>query len=96
MTQEALPTLKCVIAWSDRRNLCDTIAEALRSVVAESDIRRIGDGAHLVFTTAPADELRDGLREKLGSDEGLLVVGFEVWSGYGQAVDSRWLLARGH
>jgi hypothetical protein len=96
MSADPLPTLKCVIAWSDRRNLCDTVARALRSVVDAADLRRIGDDAHLVLSTLPADEMRDLLRQQLDADEGLLVIDFEVWSGYGSALDSRWLLARGH
>ncbi len=93
---EASPGLRCVIAWSERRNLCSIVGDELRGLVAEGEIQRLGDDAHVVNTALTADELRNRLREKLAEDEGLLVIDFEVWSGYGKALDARWLLARGH
>jgi hypothetical protein len=95
MTQ-ALPGLRCVIAWSDRRNLCSIVGDELRTMVSEGEIKRIGDDAHVVHTARTADELRDCLRTLLTEGEGLLVIDFEKWSAYGKAVDSQWLLARGH
>jgi hypothetical protein len=93
---EALPGLRCVIAWSERRNLCSIIVDQLRAIVAETEIRRTGDDAHIVHTALTADELRDRLRAHVSEDEGLVVIDFEVWSGYGKALDAKWLLARGH
>ena len=96
MTDDPLPTLKCVIAWSDRRNLCDMVGEVLRSVVASDEVRRLGDDAHIVHTAVTANALRDQLRDRLEADDGLIVMEFEVWSGYGRGLDAKWLLARGH
>jgi len=93
---EALPGLRCVIAWSERRNLCSILGDELRAIAAEEELRRAGDDGHIVNTALTADELRDRLRGLVAEDEGLLVIDFEVWSGYGKAVDTAWLLARGH
>jgi hypothetical protein len=93
---EPLPGVRCVIAWSDRRNLCSIVGDELRSMVPEAELRGIGDDSYLVHTALSADELRNRLRRTLDVDEGLLVIDFERWSGYGEGLDGRWLLARGH
>jgi hypothetical protein len=93
---EPLPGLRCVIAWSDRRNLCSIVENELRSIVTDAELRELGDDAYLVHTALSADELRNRLRRTLAVDEGLLVIDFERWSGHGEALDRRWLLARGH
>jgi hypothetical protein len=93
---EALPGLRCVIAWSDRRNLCSIIGDELRSIAPEAELRQLGDDAYLVHATLSAEGLRDRLRTSLSPEEGLLVIDFEGWSGYGAALDVRWLLVRGH
>jgi hypothetical protein len=93
---DALPGLRCVIAWSDRRNLCSIIGDELREIAPDAELRQLGDDAFLVNTALPAEELRDRLRRPLSANEGLLVIDFERWSGYGEALDVRWLLARGH
>ena len=93
---EALPGLRCVIAWSERRNLCSIVSDELRAIVAAEELRRAGDDTHIVNTALTADELRDRLRGLVAEDEGLLVIDFEIWSGYGKVVDTAWLLARGH
>ncbi|HEY8767754.1 MAG TPA: hypothetical protein VIP09_10930 [Dehalococcoidia bacterium] len=93
---EPLPGLRCVVAWSDRRNLCSIVGDELRSIVPEAELRGIGDDTYLVHTALSADELRNRLRRTLAKEEGLLVIDFERWSTYGEAVDARWLLARGH
>jgi hypothetical protein len=96
VSEEPQPTLKCIIAWSDRRNLCTVVRDRLTEMVPDSDILPAGDDATIALTALTADQLRDALRDAIEPDEGLLVVEFETWSGYGQGVDSRWLLARGH
>lgn len=93
---EPLLGLRCVIAWSDRRNLCSILGNELRSIVPDAELRGIGDDAYLVHTALSADELRNRLRLTLVAEEGLLVIDFERWSGHGEALDRRWLLARGH
>jgi hypothetical protein len=93
---EPLPGLRCVIAWSDRRNLCSIVGDELRSIVPEAELRGIGDDAYLVHTSLSPDELRNRLRRTLAEGEGLLVIDFERWSGHGEALDHHWLLARGH
>ncbi len=96
MTDDPAPTLKLVLAWSPRRNLCNIVADRLAALAAADDIRPLGDDAHVVYTALSADEVRDALRDGLTADEGLLVAEFEAWSGYGQSLDATWLLARGH
>lgn len=91
----APPTLKCIVAWSDRRNLCSTVGDALAQIVGD-EVRRLGDDAFVVNTALEPAELRDQLRALLVDDEGLLVIEFERWSSHGTAVDSTWLLRRGH
>jgi hypothetical protein len=93
MTQ---PTLKLVVAWSDRRNLCSTLFDALSRVVDVADIRRVGDDAIIAFSAEDAETLRAYLTPLITPDEGLLITEFEKWSGYGKALDAEWLLARGH
>jgi hypothetical protein len=93
---EPLPGLRCVIAWSDRRSLSSIVGNELRSIVPDAELREIADDAYLAHTALSADELRNRLRLKLAEGEGLLVIDFERWSGHGEALDSRWLLARGH
>jgi hypothetical protein len=96
VTSEPAATLKCIIAWSPRRNLCTIVADRLAALAPAADIRPFGDDAHLAFTPLTADALRDALRPHLTPDEALLVIDFEVWSGYGGSLDATWLLAHGH
>ena len=93
---EPLPGLRCVIAWSDRRNLCSVVGDELRSILPDAELRGIGDDAYLVHTALSADELRNRLRLTIAAEEGLLVLDFERWSGHGEALDRRWMMARGH
>ncbi|MEO8456677.1 MAG: hypothetical protein ABI559_02585 [Chloroflexota bacterium] len=94
---EALPGLRLVVAWSDRRNLCSMIGDDLRGLAGDAEVHRLGDDAFVVHAPLSADALRDHLRPHLtAEDEGLLVIDFEVWSGYGKALNAKWLLARGH
>lgn len=90
------PTLKLVVAWSNRRNLCSMVVDALRGMVPEGELRHAGDDAVIVHTVETAEAIRDRLASALSEDEALLVVEFEKWSGHGKAVDAKWLLARGH
>ena len=96
MTDAPLPTLKTVVAWSGRRNLCTLIGDALDEIAGPEEVRKLGDDAYVVHTALTTAELRDRLREMLAGGEGVFVAEFEVWSGHGEALDSRWLLARGH
>jgi hypothetical protein len=59
-------------------------------------VRRICDGAHVIFTDAEPAEIRSWISEQLDSGDSLFVVEFERWSSYGASVDQRWLLRRGH
>jgi hypothetical protein len=96
MSQEPLPTLKVVVAWSGSGNLCTLVGDGLNAIAGAGKVRKISDEAYVVHTALTTAELRDHLRETLGDGEGVLVAEFEVWSGHGEALDSRWLLARGH
>ena len=51
---EGEPSLKCVIAWSDRRNLCTLVLDRLEAKMGASDLRRLGDDAFAVYGTAAA------------------------------------------
>ncbi len=92
MTKIQPGTLKCFIA-SGRT---DALVAALSKRVSVENMRQASAGAILVHTALEPAELRDWLSGLLGSGESLLVIEFEKWSGFGEGVDSEWLLARGH
>jgi len=92
----AASTLKCVIAWSDKRNLCSLVAQALEARIGREDICRLGDESLAIYSAAAPDEVRDWAAEVLESGESVFVVEFERWSGYGAGVDAAWLSKRGH
>ncbi len=89
-------TLKLVVAWSDRRNLCSLVRDALLETVQEDELRALGDDTTVVHSAETAAVIRDRLRERLADGEHVLVAEFETWSGHGPALDTRWMLARGH
>ena len=89
-------TLKCVIAWSDKRNLCSLVEDELRARLAGGDVLRAGDDALVAYAAHEPAEIRDWVRAALDDDETVLVFEFERWSGYGPGIDSAWLLRRGH
>lgn len=96
MAEEIGPgSLKCVVV-SAGRALGKPVEEALRAHVRTEDVRRLSDTAVLVYTDAPAAEVRDWLAPELRSGESVFVIEFEQWSGHGPAADRRWLLRRGH
>ena len=90
------PTLKLVVAWSDRRNLCSLVRDALAEIVPEGELRALGDDASVVHTSETAAAIRDRLRERLSEGDHVFVAEFEAWSGHGPSLDAGWLLARGH
>ncbi|HEY5625690.1 MAG TPA: hypothetical protein VIT93_04305 [Dehalococcoidia bacterium] len=90
------PTLKLVVAWSDSRNLCSLVRDALHEIVPEDEMRALGDDATVVHTAEAASAIRDRLRDRLLSGDHVFVAEFETWSGHGPALDARWLVARGH
>jgi hypothetical protein len=90
------PSLKCVIAWSDRRNLCSIVEAELRGGLDGDEVRRAGDDAIIAHAANEPAEIRDWVRAVLEDGESVLVFEFERWSGYGLGVDSQWLLSRGH
>ena len=93
---EGEATLKCVIAWSERRNLCSMVAEAIETRVGPEEVRRLGDDALAVFGTYEPSEIREWLSGLLAEDESALVIEFERWSSYGPGLDTAWLMRRGH
>jgi hypothetical protein len=93
---ELLSTLKIVIAWSGRRNVCTLISDALEDLAGADEVRKLSEEAYVVHTALTSAELRDRLRAVIREGEGVFAAEFEVWSGHGEALDSRWLLARGH
>jgi hypothetical protein len=90
------PSLKCVVAWSDRRNLCSLVANALAQRVGSDGLRRLGEEAIVVYDAAPPAEVRDWLSAVLNPDESVLVLEFEKWSARGPGVQVEWLMRRGH
>jgi hypothetical protein len=92
----AEPTLKCVIAWSDRRNLCSIVADTLQANIGGGEILRLGDGAVVTYAANEPAQILDWVQRALEEDESVLVVEFERWSAYGRGVDATWLLGRGH
>ena len=92
----AEPSLKCVIAWSERRNLCSLVADAIETRVGADDVRRFADDALAVFGAYEPSEIRDWLSGLLAEDESALVLVVERWSSLGPGVDSAWLMLRGH
>ena len=90
------PSLKCIVAWSDRRNLCSLVAGVLEDKVGPENLRRLGDESVIVYAPAAPAELRDWVAAVLHPDESLIVLAFEMWSSRGPGVDAEWLLRRGH
>jgi len=90
------PSLKCVIAWSERRSLCTLVAEAIEMKMGAEEVRRLGDDAVAVYSAEEPSEIRDWLGTLLAGDESALVFEFERWSSCGPGVDNAWLMQRGH
>jgi hypothetical protein len=84
-------SLKLVVATGDH-----AVADALRSVAREEDLRQISQSSWIVFSPAETTELRDALVAALPSGASIVVVEFERWSVAGDLVDPAWLLRRGH
>ena len=93
---ESEPTLKCVIAWSDRRNLCSLVEETLKQRLGETEVRKLGEDSLVCYGLAAPDEVRDLVAGVLDAAESVLVVEFEKWSGRGPGMDAEWLMRRGH
>ncbi len=91
----ASPTLKCVIARSDRRNLCTLVEQALASRVPSDDILKLGDDSFAVYAPDEPPAIRDWMAEVLTEDETAIVIEFERWSSLG-SLDTAWLMQRGH
>lgn len=89
-------SLKLVAGCSSKRSLADAIGALLRERIGENDVRPLHGDAFLVYTDAEPAVIRDWLSPLLSEDESVFIVEFERWSGFGPAVDSRWLLRRGH
>jgi hypothetical protein len=88
-------TLKCIV-FRVHALAREAIYSALRSRVAEDDLRPIDSETILAFTEATPAQIRDWLAKAGGPGAWIFVVEFEKWSGYGQEIDREWLLARGH
>jgi hypothetical protein len=86
-------TLKlAVVAHGD----ASAAAEALSAFAREEDVRAVGEKAWVVYTAAETAAIRDRMAAALDADALVLVVEFERWSAYGEAIDREWLLRRGH
>jgi hypothetical protein len=94
--REGEPSLKCVIAWSDRRNLCSLVTDMIEEAVGSQEVKPLGDDALLLYGTIEPDELRDRISAVLHREESVLVFEFERWSGRGPGVNAEWLMRRGH
>lgn len=93
---EGEPSLKCVITWSDRRNLCSLAADLLEEHLGTQEVRPLGDDTLLLYGAIEPDEVRDVISAVLSPDESMLVFEFEKWSGRGPGVNADWLMRRGH
>jgi len=91
----ASPTLKCVLAWSDRRNLCSLVEQALASRVQSDDMLKLGDDSFAVYAPEEPLEIRDWMAEVLTEGETAIVIEFERWSSLG-LLDTAWLMRHGH
>ena len=89
-------SLKCVAGWSPSRSLGDSLEQALRAHAGDERVRHLYGDAFLVYTEADTSTVRDWLAPLLEESESVFVVEFERWSGHGPAIDSRWLMRRGH
>jgi len=89
-------SLKLIAGCSSKRSLADAIGDLLRERIGEHDVRQLHGETFLVFSNADPETIRDWLSPLLAADESVFVVEFERWSGLGPAIDSRWLLRRGH
>jgi hypothetical protein len=54
------PTLKCVIAWSDRRNLCSIVVEALQAKIDAGGVLRLSEDALIIHIANDPAEIRLG------------------------------------
>ncbi|HEV8573580.1 MAG TPA: hypothetical protein VGR43_02625 [Dehalococcoidia bacterium] len=90
------PTLKYVIAWSDERNLCTLVEAKLQARTGANDVLRLGDDGFVVHSADEPAAIRDSISGVLRDGESVLVFEFERWSGFGQGIDARWLMKRGH
>ncbi len=88
--------MKCVVGVSPHRPLGTILEPALRARIGEADVRQIAGDVFVVHSDLETSELRDALAAELAEGESVFVVEFERWSGYGDAIDRRWLLRRGH
>ena len=76
MTPDALPTLKVVVAWSNRRNLCTLIGDALEAIAGGEEVRKLSDEAYVVHTPLTTAVLRDRLLETLADGDRVFVAEF--------------------
>ena len=83
-------SLKCVVLA--RPEIQARVSEELEARVGTDNVRALGSAALLVH----AQEQSDAVRDWLQSHGDILVVEFEKWSAYGDAVPREWLGARGH
>jgi hypothetical protein len=88
-------TLKCVVAASGRRHLCDLVEDALAQVAHPDDVLRLSDDALLVYTDLEPAAIRDSLTPVLQDGETAFIAEFERWSTLGP-IDRQWLVSRGH
>lgn len=89
-------TLKCVIAWSEERNLCTLVETELQARIGASDVLRLGEDGFVVHSPDEPATIRDSVSRVLRSGESVLVFEFERWSGFGPGIDAQWLMRRGH
>ena len=96
MSEREPGTLKLVVAWSERRNLCSLIADVLAAIAGDDDVIRLTEEAHVVWTDRRTEDVRDAVSGALQEGENVLVAEFETWSAGGPVVNADWLRLRGH
>jgi hypothetical protein len=72
------------------------IKSSLLARIRSEDVRRVSATAWVAYIDAEAAQVRDWLAAVLPAGAAIVVVEFERWSAVGDAVDTAWLLRRGH
>jgi len=89
-------TLKLIVVTAADASLAATAESELRARIPAADLRVLGPGSYVVYGEPSASDVRDWLARALPSASSVLVAEFERWSSFGDAIDVRWLLRRGH
>jgi hypothetical protein len=85
-----------LVAVDAPKEVLRRVEAALRQRTGAPDVRRVAGAWFFVHSEAEPADIRDSLAPLLGDGDSVIVVEFERWSSHGAAIDTRWLLRRGH